>query len=162
LIPKSVANRLAALEAARSVEHKPPSPWPLIMSQLVAFHLGGYKADGHRSPAEHYARATGWASEESPNLSEMTRALHDGDPLYHERHRDALRRLFAARGVDIEGDDREAVGRTTYELYCEAKAGGMPLPEVPGREVAYSAAPPSPGGPPMLRRPTARGLPGTE
>jgi hypothetical protein len=35
------------------------------------------KADGHRSPAEHYARATGWASDESPNLSEMTRALHE-------------------------------------------------------------------------------------
>jgi hypothetical protein len=112
--------------------YTPPSPWPLIMSQLVAFHLGGWTSDSIRSPAEHYARATGWASDESPNLGDMQRAM--GSDEYNERHREAVRRMFAARGVDIEGDDREAVARTTYELYCEAKTGGMPLPEVPGRE----------------------------
>jgi hypothetical protein len=63
----------------------------------------------------------------------MARALGTGDPLYGERHHAALRRMFAARGVDIDGDDRESIARTTYELYCEAKAGGMPLPEVLGR-----------------------------
>jgi hypothetical protein len=114
--------------------YKPPSPWPLIMSQLIAFHLGGWTADSHQSPAEHYARATGWVTDEDPTTFAMARALGTGDPLYGERHHDALRRMFAARGVDIDGGDREAVARTTYELYCEAKSGGMPLPEVPGRE----------------------------
>jgi hypothetical protein len=41
-----------------------------------------------------------------------TRALRDGDPLYDERHQAAARKMFAARGVDIDGEDREAIART--------------------------------------------------
>jgi hypothetical protein len=135
LIPKSIANRLAALEAVRPVEQKPPSPWPAIMHMLVAFHLGGYKADGHRSPAEAYAAATGWTTPERPQLMDMTRALHDGDPLYEERYREAVRRLLASRGVDIEGDS-DAFALVLADLMNEARAGGMPQPEVPEREAA--------------------------
>jgi hypothetical protein len=112
----------------------PVSPWPTIIHQLVAFHLGAWRSDGTRLPAEAYAAATKWVTPESPTLFAMQRALRDGDPLYNERHQDALRRMFAARGVDFEGGDHDAIGRTTYDLYCEAKAGGMPLPEVPGVE----------------------------
>jgi hypothetical protein len=129
---QTLLNRLTRLEAARPVEYAPPSPWPLIMSQLVAFHLGEWTAGSARSPAEHYARATGWVTDENLTLFDMQRAM--GSDEYNARHREAVRRMFAARGVDIEGDDREAIARATYELYCEAKAGGMPLPEVPGRE----------------------------
>jgi hypothetical protein len=131
----AILARLAALEAARPVEQKPPSPWPAIMHMLIAFHLGGYKADGHRSPAEAYAAATGWTTPERPQLMDMARALHDGDPLYDERHHDALRRLFAARGVDIDGDD-DKFGSVLADLMSEARAGGMQLPEVPEREAA--------------------------
>jgi hypothetical protein len=132
---QTLLNRLAALEAARPVEQKPPSPWPAIMHQLIAFHLGGYKADGHRSPAEAYAAATGWTTPERPQLMDMTRALHDGDPLYGERHKAALQRMFASRGVDIEGDG-DAFALVLADLMSEARAGGMSLPEVPEREAA--------------------------
>jgi hypothetical protein len=132
---RTLLSRLEKLEAARPVEHKPPSPWPAILHMLIAFHLGGYKADGHRSPAEAYAAATGWTTPERPQLMDMTRALHDGDPLYEERYREAVRRLFASRGVDIEGDS-DAFAPVLAGLMSEARAGGMPLPEVPGREAA--------------------------
>jgi hypothetical protein len=65
----------------------------------------------------------------------MARALSNCDSLYDERHRAAVRRMFAGRGVDIDGNDNEAVARATYELYGEAKAGGMRLPDVPLAEI---------------------------
>jgi TPP-dependent pyruvate/acetoin dehydrogenase alpha subunit len=54
-----------------------------------------------------------------------------GTDEYSERHAAAVAKMFAARGVDIDGDDGEAVARAMYELYHEAKAAGMPLPVVP-------------------------------
>jgi hypothetical protein len=123
--------RLAALEAAQPVEHKPPSPWPMIMHKLVAFHLGSWTADTRHSPAEHYALAAGWTTPENRNMDAMQRAM--GSDEYSDRHRAVVAKMFAARGVNLDGDDHEAVARATYELCCEAEAGGMALPELAER-----------------------------
>jgi hypothetical protein len=47
--------------------------------------------------------------------------------------------LQQRRRGDIDGNDNEAIARTTYELYCEAEVGGMTLPEVPGAAASASS-----------------------
>jgi hypothetical protein len=83
--------------------------------------------DDNRSPAECYAAAIGWTTPVSPRLLDMTRAMQDGDPLYDERHQDALRRMIAARGVDVEGS-ADVFWSVLCDLIREAKAGEMPMP----------------------------------
>jgi hypothetical protein len=123
---KTLLNRLAALEAARPVAPKPVSPWPMVLHKLIAFHLGEWDREKD-SPAEAFARATGWTTPENRSTLAMQAAMGNGDPLYEERYQAALRRMFAARGVDIDGDDMPAV---LGVLIAEAEAGGVAMPEL--------------------------------
>jgi hypothetical protein len=99
----------------------------MVFHKLIAFHLGGFKADGHRSPADCYGRATGSITDEHPNAGAMQAVMRSGDSLYNERYQAALRRMFAERGVDFYGDDMSDV---LGKLIAEAEAGGMTFPEL--------------------------------
>jgi hypothetical protein len=122
----SLLRRLAALEAARPVERKPVSPWPMVFHKLIAFHLGQWDRQKD-APVEAYARATGWTTPENRSTLAMQAAMGSGDPVYNERYQAALRRLFAERGVDLDGDGMpEVLGK----LVVEAEAGGMTFPEL--------------------------------
>ena len=138
-VSQTALNRLARLEAARPVEYEPPSPWLIVMHQLIAFHLGGWRADGHRSPAECYGRATGWITDENPQAFEMERAM--GTDEYVARHHASVAKMFAARGVDFERDGADVVWPAFVALMGEAAAGGMPFPEIPAPKAACTENP---------------------
>jgi hypothetical protein len=104
-IPATALRRIERLEAAKPVETKPPSPWPMIAMSCIAFHLGAWNHEKD-SVAEACGRAIGWITADNPNSFAMARAMSSGEPLFYERHQDALRRMFAARGVALDGDEK--------------------------------------------------------
>ena len=102
--------------------YEPSRPFQFIATKLVAFHLGGWRADTKESVAFHYARGAGWESQRA-----MAAALRDpGSDAWNEKHLAALRRMFGARGADLDGDPdkRELV---MLALIDEADKAGMIL-----------------------------------
>jgi hypothetical protein len=121
----SILARLSRLEAARPVERKPVSPWPMVFHKLIVFHLSGWTKASMFSPAEHYAMGAGWCTAE--NRSTMAMQVAIGTDAYQERHSAAVAKMFAARRVDIDSDGMpEVLGA----LIAEAEAGGMTFPEL--------------------------------
>jgi hypothetical protein len=95
------------------------------MLACIAYHLGQYRSDGLRSPAECAWEALGF---------ESYRAMQDsiagvGND-FNEHYRIGVDKLLASRGVTFDSDP-DKLGRAMYELVGEAKAAGVPMPEVP-------------------------------
>jgi hypothetical protein len=84
----------------------------------IAFHLGGYRSDGHRSPAECAWEALGFESYRA-----MQDSIYGKSDDWNEHYRIGVDKLLASRGVTADSDDN-AHGRALYELYHEAKEAG--------------------------------------
>jgi hypothetical protein len=118
------ANRiaLAALKAKLGAAPEPVNKWALVMVNVVAFHLGGWTPKTKHSMAEHYAKAAEW-----PSTAAMARALQSDHAAFNERHQAALRRMFAARGVDLDSAGDDAKSLAMYQLIDEAERAGCAL-----------------------------------
>jgi len=122
-MPMTIAQRLAKL--AKTPVPKPYQPlkrFQFIALSLVAYHLGGWRADGKESIREAYARGAGW---ESPR--QMDEAMRHDLDAWNERHHAALVKMFGARGVDLDGGDPDKRDLVMLALIDEADKGGINL-----------------------------------
>lgn len=119
---KQNCKALADLRAMLPVVGEPPDPFEFIALSLVAYHLGGWRRDTIQSVVEHYCRGAEW-----PTVAAMQSALANDLDAWNDKHQAALRKMFGARGHDLETGSPDAMRVVFVQLIDEADKADMPL-----------------------------------
>jgi hypothetical protein len=115
---KAILKRIEALEARKQAEPKPASPIPLAV-YLVALFAGRWQPN--ESPADAYYRGLGL---------ERANQFHALSPdQASERHRNAMRRIFKRRGIDLDTASRDEIDAVLMKLVKKLAKSGMPVPD---------------------------------
>ena len=114
----ALERRVAVLESRKCNTYVSPPPIPLSM-YLVALFAGRWQP--HESPATAYHRALG-----CENVADYHKLTAEDR---HERHRNAMRKIFRRRGVDLDTASPGEIDAVLMKLVKKLAKSGMPVPD---------------------------------